>query len=119
MVHHCKCCNVTCTPQLVIASAYQVLQCLRRSTRVPKPVIRPGNVYEEKKPTEVLLEEICGPELPRQSGSGTKTSLEQIAKDGGNNIVKLLLSKAIMVDEFLPVTYKDVDKIKLTDPKAY
>jgi hypothetical protein len=40
-------------------------------------------------------------------------------KDNGNDIVKFLSAKAIEVDEFLPVTYKDVDKIKSTSPKAY
>src|SRR6266568_1020842 len=97
---------------------------LRRSTQLKQPVIRPGNVYGDKKATDILkekddklLEEIFGDEPKQQTGS--KKSLDQITKDAGNDAVKFLLSKAIKVDEFLPITHKDVIRIKSTNLKAY
>ena len=96
---------------------------LRRSTRVRKPVLKTGSVYGERKATDILknknlLQEIFNEESdiensPAKAGpSKSDQILEEIAKDNGNDAVHFLLSKAIQPEETLPVTYKDVDKLK-------
>jgi hypothetical protein len=45
--------------------------------------------------------------------------MEKIVEEGGNEAVKLLLSKAIMISEVCPVTFKDVERLKTSNPEAY
>ena len=45
--------------------------------------------------------------------------MEKIVEESGNDAVKLLLSKAVMVSEICPVTFKDMEKLKTSNPNSY
>jgi len=85
---------------------------VRQSTRIKKPVVRTGRVYGDKPVTEILREEIS-------ADADVLKELTEIARESGNDSVNFLLSKAILEENKIPVTYKDVDKMKKLDDKAY
>jgi len=91
---------------------------LRRSSRTKKPVKMKDSAYGSKKATEILREEeeIEKDLLAESSDSDNlplpgslMMILKQIVGELGNQAVRLLLSKAVKVDELCPVTYKDAD----------
>jgi len=96
---------------------------LRRSSRLKKPNLNVENTYGSKKATDILQQRDKDffselyedqPESPlKASGSS------QLLDDDGNKAVKMLLSKAIEVVDVCPETFKDVDKLKETDPDLY
>src|SRR6266478_8909441 len=116
----------------------QTAPVLRRSEHLKKPKLAEYSAYGKKPAADILkqtdkkfFEEIFEdnpfeePESPTKQASGS--NIEQLAKDSGNKAVRMLLSKAIAVIKELPEssqdvndwTYKDVDKLKLTNPESY
>ncbi len=98
------------TPKKVVR--VQSLPPIRWSTRIKKPVVRTGSAYGNKPVTEILREEIS-------ADADVLKELTEIARESGNDSVNFLLSKAILEENKIPVTYKDVGKIKELDNKAY
>src|SRR6266481_21530 len=111
----------------------QVPPALRRSEHLKKPKLVQNSTYGRKQATDVLqqtdkkfFEEIFEdnpfdePDSPEKQASGSKTVQ-------GNKAIRLLLSKAVKVLKELPAsskevgdwTYKDVDKLRLTEPENY
>src|ERR1700759_2959721 len=114
----------------------QIPEQLRRSSRIRKPVIKPDSAYGQRKPTSILRQQIdedkksMDPETSFwTSGSSaeepgttedSESEVERIASGSGNKALKMLLSKAVEIKrDFLPITYKDVDKIRNSDPVQF
>ena len=109
---------------------------LRRSECLKKPKLVQDSTYGKKSATDVLqqtdkkfFENIFddNPFEEHESQHASGSNIEQTAKDNGNKAVKMLLSKAVAVKKELPGstkdvgdwTYKDVDKLKMTDPESH
>src|SRR5258708_8384069 len=103
-------------------------QQLRRSSRVPKPVIHSDNVYGKKPAIEIEKE--IHTKMGWQKAIEPKTSLitknfntlikediESLLKQGGNHMIQFLLAQAEKNPK--EMQYRDILVIKGRDPKAF
>ena len=86
------------------------VQPLRRSSRVPKPVIRYENAYGNKPATQIEKEistekgwlKAVGPSskfVSKQVHNTFKEDLKQLLKDGGNKAIHYLLAQVVEMDK--------------------
>ena len=99
---------------------------LRRSGRIPKPVVRSDSAYGTKPATSVdkMKDREWQKTMEPSTSSkhiniATHDDIEQLIKEGGNKFVNFLLAQMITDKNPREMQYRDILRMKDSNPNAY
>jgi hypothetical protein len=104
---------------------------LRRSSRVPKPIIKYGSAYGDK-PTIQIEEEIRSDKawqkavepkanaIAKQAHNTLHNDLQTLIKEGGNKSIHYLLAQAVDIEKNpRELQYRNILQLKDSNPKSF
>ena len=104
---------------------------LRRSTRVPKPVIKYGSAYGDKPAVQIEREirsdkawqkavEPKANAMLKQAHNTFHNDLETLIKEGGNKSIHYLLAQAVDIEKNpRELQYRNILRLKDSNPKSF